>query len=183
MCVCVCVLYCAGLVILGAGWASFKALQHIDTKAYDVVCISPRNYFVCTPLLCASAVGTLSFRSIVEPVRGLLESNVTYYEAAVEGIDFDAKTLSCRSNLEDKSEVFDVSYDKLVIGVGAKSNTFGIPGVEQHCMFLKDTSDSRRIRQRLIECFGTCTRAAAGSAGRGAMPGECATCSAAPYTC
>ena len=41
----------------------------------------------------------------------------------------------------------------MVIAVGANSNTFGIKGVGENALFLKDVSDARRIRQRVIECF------------------------------
>jgi NADH dehydrogenase FAD-containing subunit len=34
-----------------------------------------------------------------------------------------------------------------------RSNTFGLPGVEEHCLFLKTTTDARKIRQRIVECF------------------------------
>ena len=36
---------------------------------------------------------------------------------------------------------------------GAKSNTFHVPGVEQHAFFLKQLSDARAIRNRLMELF------------------------------
>ena len=39
------------LVILGTGWASISVLKHIDRDKYDVTIISPRNYFLFTPLL------------------------------------------------------------------------------------------------------------------------------------
>ena len=32
----------------------------------------------------------------------------------------------------------ELSYDKLVIAVGAQPNTFGIPGVQAHGLFLKE---------------------------------------------
>lgn len=33
------------------------------------------------------------------------------------------------------------------------TNTFGIPGVEEHCHFLKEISDAKHIRTRLVNCF------------------------------
>lgn len=39
------------LVILGTGWASISVLKHIDRDKYDVTIVSPRNYFLFTPLL------------------------------------------------------------------------------------------------------------------------------------
>ncbi|ESK97028.1 hypothetical protein Moror_6385 [Moniliophthora roreri MCA 2997] len=46
-----------------------------------------------------------------------------------------------------------MKYDKLVIAVGAYSQTFGIPGVKEHAHFLKDVKDARAIRSRILECF------------------------------
>jgi len=52
-----------------------------------------------------------------------------------------------------KGKMFDLSYDKLVIGVGCYLQTFGTPGVKEHAYFLKDVGDARKIRRRLLECF------------------------------
>ncbi|KAG2007219.1 ndb1 (nad(p)h dehydrogenase b1) [Coprinopsis cinerea AmutBmut pab1-1] len=48
---------------------------------------------------------------------------------------------------------FTVGYDKLVIAVGAYSQTFNVPGVKENAHFLKDVRDARRIRSRILECF------------------------------
>lgn len=57
------------LVILGTGWGSYSVLKKVDKKQFDVIVISPRNHFLFTPLLASTTVGTLEFRSIIEPVR------------------------------------------------------------------------------------------------------------------
>jgi hypothetical protein len=57
------------VVILGAGWGSASFLKGIDTQRYDVTIISPRNYFLYTPMLAGSAVGTVDIRSITQPIR------------------------------------------------------------------------------------------------------------------
>lgn len=57
------------LVILGSGWASAALLQDIDTDQFDVTIVSPRNYFLFTPLLASSSVGTVDIRSITRPIR------------------------------------------------------------------------------------------------------------------
>jgi hypothetical protein len=57
------------IVVLGAGWGSASFLKGIDNDRYDVTIISPRNYFVYTPMLAGSAVGTVDFRSITQPIR------------------------------------------------------------------------------------------------------------------
>jgi NADH dehydrogenase FAD-containing subunit len=49
--------------------------------------------------------------------------------------------------------VFEVGYDKLVVAVGAYSQTFGIEGVSEHANFLRDVTDARRIRLKVLGCF------------------------------
>src|SRR3989338_1329910 len=57
------------VVIVGSGWSGFQVLEKLDQTKVDVRIVSPRNFFLFTPLLASTSVGTLSFRSIVEPVR------------------------------------------------------------------------------------------------------------------
>ena len=57
------------LVVLGTGWGAAAFLKNIDTNKYDVTVISPRNYFVFTPMLAGASVGTVDFKSITVPIR------------------------------------------------------------------------------------------------------------------
>lgn len=45
-------------------------------EMFDIVLVSPRNYFLYTPLLPAVAAGSMEERSIVEPVRSIIHSKV-----------------------------------------------------------------------------------------------------------
>lgn len=56
------------IVVLGSGWAGCRLMKGVDTSLYDVVCVSPRNHMVFTPLLASTCVGTLEFRSVAEPI-------------------------------------------------------------------------------------------------------------------
>src|SRR5437667_113606 len=56
------------LVVLGSGWAGCRVMKDIDTSIYDVVCVSPRNHMVFTPLLASTCVGTLEFRSVAQAI-------------------------------------------------------------------------------------------------------------------
>uniref|UniRef100_A0A7R9UDT3 FAD/NAD(P)-binding domain-containing protein n=1 Tax=Pinguiococcus pyrenoidosus TaxID=172671 RepID=A0A7R9UDT3_9STRA len=145
------------VVVLGTGWASHSLLKGIDAqKKFNVVVISPRNYFLFTPMLAGAAVGTVEDRSITEPIRRV-NKNADYLEATVTAINPDSKSVTCQSIVCEGTacdiEEFDVEYDKLVIGVGATTNTFGIPGVKEHCMFLKQVDDARRIRSAIGNVF------------------------------
>lgn len=100
-----------------------------------------------------------------EPIRTV--KGIDYYQAASKTIDFGRKEIVCHSVYDNSSE-FSVRYDKLVIAVGTKSNTFGVPGVEtdeenithnpsgtnkHNLFFLKQIEHARSIRNRIIECF------------------------------
>lgn len=57
------------IVVLGTGWGAASFLKEVDTTKYDVTIISPRNYFLFTPMLAGASVGTVEYRSITEPIR------------------------------------------------------------------------------------------------------------------
>ncbi|KAK3776038.1 hypothetical protein RRG08_044422 [Elysia crispata] len=141
------------LLILGTGWGSYSVFKTIDKKLYDVMVVSPRNHFLFTPLLASTTVGTLEFRSIIEPVRnaGFRESGHFHLSYAT-GLDSKKQELFCTSVL-DSDLKYSIPYDKLVIGVGALTNTFGVPGVAEYAFFLKEIADARRIRNRILSNF------------------------------
>lgn len=137
------------LVVLGTGFGAFNLVKRLG-DGYDVTVISPRNHFLFTPLLPGTTVGTLEFRSIIEPIRHA-RSNMTFYHAAATGLDPALRQVPCRGAAE--GDPFTVSYDILVIAVGAVSNTFRVPGVEEYALFLRELHDARELRQRIIGCF------------------------------
>lgn len=87
------------VVVLGTGWGACRFLKGIDTTIYDIVCISPRNHMVFTPLLASTCVGTLEFRSVAEPV-GRVQSalakdpNSHFYLASCTDIDTNKHEVS-----------------------------------------------------------------------------------------
>ncbi len=138
------------VAILGSGFAGFSALRRLDPRYYDILMISPRNYFLFTPLLPSTTVGTIEFRSIIESVRRRSPAAVSYQA-------------QCRKVIPTKHQIvckgagggaeFRLSYDYLLICVGSTTNMYGIPGVRKHALFLKELSDARSIRTRIIENF------------------------------
>lgn len=45
---------------------------------------------------------------------------------------------------------FNVAYDKLVIASGAEASTFGINGVREHAIFLREVQHAQDIRRKLL---------------------------------
>lgn len=146
------------LAILGSGWGGYRVLQSIDKRRYDVTVISPAGYFNFTPLLAGAAVGTLEYRCATESVRAY-GRDVVFHEAWADDIDLTRKQLVCTPSTapigpsHEGNDNFTVSFDKLVIAVGAYAQTFGVPGVKEHGTFLKTVTDARNIRQKVLERF------------------------------
>ncbi|KAJ4985001.1 hypothetical protein SVAN01_09523 [Stagonosporopsis vannaccii] len=169
------------IVILGSGWAGFTVARQLDSRKYQTVVVSPRSYFAFTPLLASTAVGTLEFRTALEPVRSR-RTKVDFIQGWADDVDFKNKSLTVEQAVDDpkqglaltqdrhegeskeeralekqsdveKGKTFDLTYDKLIVTVGCYSQTFGTPGVREHAFFLKDVGDARKIRNRLLACF------------------------------
>ena len=138
------------IVIVGTGFGAVMILKKIDLRLYDVIVVSPRNHFLFTPLLPSTTVGTVEFRSIIEPIRKT-RRGIDYMQAEAVRVDAEEQTLLCSGVEEERS--FRLRYDILIIAVGAANNTFGIPGVEEHTLFLKELVDARALRERIISCL------------------------------
>lgn len=148
------------LVVLGTGWGSVSLLKKLDTEHYNVIVISPRNYFLFTPLLPSCTTGLIEHRSIMEPIRTILrhkKANVKYYEAEASSVDPERKVVRVLDTSEIRGDVVEteIPYDMLVVGVGAENATFGIPGVREHTCFLKEIGDAQRIRKKIMDCVET----------------------------
>jgi len=142
------------VVILGTGWGGHTLARRLDKQKFDVRVISPANHFLFTPLLPSTAVGTLEFRAIQEPVR-TIDGLGEYYQAKARGLDTERKVIHCEDLF--KKHDFEVRYDYLMVATGNKTNTFGIPGVAEQegkaVLFLKHLYHARLIRNRILECF------------------------------
>jgi len=57
--------------------------------------------------------------------------------------------------IHENERNFQLTYDELVVAVGAINNTFGTPGVYENCNFLKEVQDAITIRKKVIDCFET----------------------------
>lgn len=148
------------VVVLGSGWAGYTVARALDPKKYQTVVVSPRSYFAFTPLLASTSVGTLEFRTALEPIR-TRRTNVNFFQGWADAVDFKNKKITIEEAVEDrgastalvedrhagesekqmherreveakKGELFELTYDKLIVTVGCYSQTFGTPGVKEH---------------------------------------------------
>ena len=111
------------LVILGTGWGSVALLKTLNPGDYHVTVVSPVNYFLFTPMLPSATVGTLEFRSLVEPIRKIVNRLRGHFlRAEAESIEFSEKLVEVSQvDFHGQKQHFYLPYDKLVIGVGTRA--------------------------------------------------------------
>ncbi|KAM7190740.1 hypothetical protein V8F33_009289 [Rhypophila sp. PSN 637] len=140
------------LVILGGGWGGVALLKELNPDNYHVTVVSPTNYFLFTPMLPSATVGTLELKSLVEPIRNIMQRVRGHFvRARAEDVDFSSRLVEVsQTDCNGKEVRFYIPYDKLVIAVGSVTNPHGVKGLE-NCHFLKDINDARQIRNKVIQ--------------------------------
>jgi NADH:ubiquinone reductase (non-electrogenic) len=153
------------LVVVGSGWSAHALLKIIEAEKYHVICVSPRSFFIFTPMLSSTAVGTVEYRSIIEPIR-VSNSYVDYIEGEVREIDPLKSELTISTCLQKGDSIFLTSYDNrgsagqftlkydyLMYAAGAQVADYGTPGVRKHCCFIKEIEDVKKIKNSIINTF------------------------------
>jgi NADH dehydrogenase FAD-containing subunit len=138
------------LLVLGCGFGGYSLLSRLRRDHWDATLLTPRNYFLFTPLLPSAVTGSVEFRSILEPARRRLRG-VRVIEGFAESVDWTARLVSCSGAVG--GERFELPYDFLVIAVGAAVGDYGIPGVARYAHKLASVEDGRGIRRGVLEQF------------------------------
>lgn len=90
------------VVILGSGWAGYPLSRNLDQSKFQVVIVSPRSYFVFTPFLASTSVGTLEFRTALEPIRRR-KKTVDYIQGRADDVSFHDKTITIEEAVRHRS--------------------------------------------------------------------------------
>ncbi len=139
------------IVILGGGFAAIATAQRLEKKLRpgeaELVLISRENFSLFTPMLPEVSSGALDTRHIVTPIRSQLR-HTRFILADVSAIDIAARTVSFTHTLTGDDDT--ISYDQLVIAIGAATSTFGLPGVAERVFALKTLEDAGILRNRFI---------------------------------
>ncbi|KAL1741333.1 hypothetical protein HDZ31DRAFT_76258 [Schizophyllum fasciatum] len=146
------------VVVIGSGWGATSWLRGVDNTEFNVIVISPKNYFLFTPLLPSVAVGTLSPRSILQPTRFVTRHKprqVQVIEAEATDVDPVRKTVTFADNTPVRGAVSSttIGYDYLVYAPGAEVQTFNIPGIREKACFMKELADAERLQDRFMDCL------------------------------
>ena len=143
------------IVILGGGFGGIYAALRLEKAlaqgaALEVTLVNRENFFLFTPMLHEVAASDLDITDIVSPIRTLLR-RVKFVQGEVEAIDLEARRVAVSHGGDAHRHELD--YDHLVIGLGAITNFYNLPGVEERALTMKSLGDAIALRNRLIECL------------------------------
>jgi NADH dehydrogenase len=134
------------VVILGGGFGGVGAAQKLKDADAEVVLVDRHDYHTFQPLLYQLATGLLETTGVGHSLRDLLarHDNTTIHKATVTAVDLDGRTVSFQ-------ELAPISYDHLVLALGAEVNFFGTSGAAEHAFPMYTLRDAVRLKDHLLE--------------------------------
>lgn len=136
------------VVIIGGGFAGLNAAKTLGNTKLDVCIIDRTNHHLFQPLLYQVATAGLSPADIATPIREIVKSysNETVIMGTVVDIDIDHKKIKLADNTC-------ISYDFLMISIGARHSYFGHNQWEEHAPGIKTLVDALKIREKILLSF------------------------------
>jgi NADH dehydrogenase len=122
-----------------------------------VTLLDATSTHIWKPLLHEVASGTLAEAEEIEYLSQAHRNHFRFRLGRMEGLNRETQEVIVSPTFNDKGvELIPrrvLKYDTLVMSVGSVSNTFGIKGVDQHCMFIDTTTQAYRFQKQLVETY------------------------------
>ena len=125
------------IVVIGYGWGGKNFCDNIDYMKYNVTVVSNTKGMLDTTLL-----KHINVNATVKLTLPTIGSQLSMVNTECTGINTTQKQVNLSGGLI-------LPYDYLVLAVGAVTNDFNIPGVKEHCYFLKTVDDHTKLKLQL----------------------------------
>jgi NADH dehydrogenase len=132
-----------GTLVLGGGFAGSYVARLLGKRGATIV--SPENFMLYTPMLPEAASGTLEPRHVVVPLRMMCPHAELLLGRATE---LDPKQRRVR--VETEEGLLSLSYENVVVALGAVSRTLPIPGLADHALGFKTLADAIHLRNHVL---------------------------------
>lgn len=141
------------VVVLGSGYAGTGAVKRLESvlDGADLTWISDVDHHFVLHESHRCIRDPAVKDKITFPVETLKSPATRFIEGRVVDVDVDARELE----LADGAVV---SYDYLVIGIGSQTAFFGIEGLREHALTLKNLEDALEVHETLAEAAREASR-------------------------
>ena len=150
------------ILIIGGGAAGLELATHLGHSLgkkglAEVTLLDATSTHIWKPLLHEVASGTLAEAEEIEYLSQAHRNHFRFRLGRMEGLNRETQEVIVSPTFNDKGvELIPrrvLKYDTLVLSVGSVSNTFGIKGVDQYCMFIDTTTQAYRFQKQLVETY------------------------------
>ena len=132
-----------GTLVIGGGFAGGYVARLLGKRGATIV--SPENFMLYTPMLPEAASGTLEPRHVVVPLRMMCPHAELLLGRATD-LDVDRR----RAQVETDDGLVTLTYEHVVIALGAISRTLPIPGLADHAIGFKTLPDAIFLRNHVL---------------------------------
>jgi NADH:ubiquinone reductase (H+-translocating) len=135
----------ARVLILGGGFAGIGAARALKKADAEVVVIDKHDYHTFQPLLYQVATDLLERSAVGHPLRDLFhdQPNVRVHLDETTGLDLEKREAQF-------AEMKPISYDYLVLALGAEVNFFGAEGAPEHAFPMYTLADAIRLKEHIL---------------------------------
>jgi NADH:quinone reductase (non-electrogenic) len=143
------------IVILGGGFAGLHAAQELEraiprARGVEITIVNRDNFILFTPMLHEVAASDLDVTHIVNPIRRLVR-RAALFVGEVEAVDLPRGRVVVRHS--EGGHRHELAYDHLVLALGAVTNFYDLPGLEERALTMKTLADAIALRNRLIQAL------------------------------
>jgi NADH dehydrogenase len=143
------------VLILGGGFAGVNTAAQLekllaDRPEIEITLVSRDNYTLFTPMLAEVAASGIEPGHIVNAVRSFLK-RTTFREGIVTRIDLANRRVETEH--PNSHAAWTLSYDRLVVALGAVTNYRNVPGVAEHAFALKTMADAQEVHDQVLSCL------------------------------
>ena len=132
------------IVIVGGGFAGLELAIKLARTAYQIVLIDKNNYHQFQPLFYQVAMAGLEPSSIAFPFRKLFQKNKNVYIRVTEVVEVQAEQQQIVTLLGN------LSYDYLVLAIGADTNFFGNEKIAHKAISMKSVGEALYLRNTIL---------------------------------
>lgn len=139
------------IVVLGGGtvglYSARRLRKRLGRREAAIVVVDPRPYMTYAPFLPEVAAGSISDRDVVAPHNRALK-HIDTLLGSVSNINHASRTLEITPK---EGPAYEITYDHLIVGLGAVSRVLPIPGLAENAIGLKNVEEAVAIRNHVLD--------------------------------
>ena len=140
------------ILIVGGGYVGFTVAKKIQKAIKQtggvVTIVEPNPYMTYQPFLPEVAAGSMEGRNATVPLRQHLR-DTELIPGHVVSVNHAERTATVGPI--DNGEPFDLKYDEIILGAGAVTRAFPIPGLAEVAIGMKTVEEAVSVRNWVLE--------------------------------